>query len=262
MFAMLQERGGFGSASSVEQLHGLAEVGLRAFADRMRWMREDHSASDSLPSLVSAPTLDRLLRNFDTRKHTSSGAFNPAPVARPENPAATSFVALDIGGSAVACALTMNNNFGTGRMARGTGILLAAVPSAQGRGPTSLGPMLAVNSFTKQLFFAGAASGGVAAPTALMNVAARALLAEQPIETAIRARRIHHGGAPDITYYEPGISREDVIALTALGHTVAATPQLGLVNAIDCPEGMPRRRNTCTAITDPRGSGSASSVAQ
>ncbi len=49
--------------------------------------------------------------------------------ALPALPASTSFVVLDRHGGAVACALTMDNLFGTGRMAAGTGVLLAASPA-------------------------------------------------------------------------------------------------------------------------------------
>lgn len=43
-------------------------------------------------------------------------------------PASTGFAALDKDGGIVACATTLNNLFGTGRVAPGTGILLAASP--------------------------------------------------------------------------------------------------------------------------------------
>ncbi|WP_336946006.1 gamma-glutamyltransferase [Asaia sp. HN010] len=55
--------------------------------------------------------------------------------ALPALPASTSFVVTDNKGGAVACALTNNNLFGTGRMADGTGVLLAASP---GRYPAPL----------------------------------------------------------------------------------------------------------------------------
>jgi gamma-glutamyltranspeptidase/glutathione hydrolase len=262
MMAMLDERGRFDGANGTDRLHALAEASLRAFADRARWMRDDLSSTESLGTTISPATVERLMRTYDARRHTAPSTFSPAPVMRPENPSATSFVIMDSDGSAVACALTMNNNFGIGRMAQGTGIVLAATPSTQGRGPMSLGPMLVVNTNSKQFVFAGAASGGVAAPTALVNVAARALLAAQPLEAAMQAKRIHHGGAPDITYYEPGISRDDVLALSQRGHNVAATPMLGSVNAIHCAEGMPRRPGTCAALADARGNGIALSAGQ
>ena len=44
-------------------------------------------------------------------------------------PASTSFVVLDRNGNAVTCAVSMNNLFGTGRIAGDTGILLAASPA-------------------------------------------------------------------------------------------------------------------------------------
>ncbi len=45
-------------------------------------------------------------------------------------PATAGFATLDKNGGAVACAVTMNNLFGTGRVAAGTGVLLAASPRA------------------------------------------------------------------------------------------------------------------------------------
>ena len=49
-------------------------------------------------------------------------------VSLPALPASTTFATLDRDGNAVVCALSMNNLFGTGRVAPGTGILLAASP--------------------------------------------------------------------------------------------------------------------------------------
>lgn len=45
-------------------------------------------------------------------------------------PASTSFVVTDAQGGAVACALTMDNLFGNGRIAPGTGIVMAASPAS------------------------------------------------------------------------------------------------------------------------------------
>jgi gamma-glutamyltranspeptidase/glutathione hydrolase len=257
MSAMIADRARFSSASVAERMHILAETSMRGYADRARWMRDDYSSADSVATLVSRPVIDRLARSLDPQRHTAPASFDPPPAARPENPSATSFVVADATGSSVACALTMNNSFGTGRMAKGTGVMLAAAPSAQGRGPASLGPMIVVNESSKQLFFAGAASGGVAAPSALINVAAGVLMAQQTLDAAMKAPRVHHGGSPDITYVEPDAKRDDVAQLTSLGHTVATTPTLGVVNVISCPGGMPRDKNTCAAMADPRGHGVA-----
>jgi gamma-glutamyltranspeptidase/glutathione hydrolase len=64
-------------------------------------------------------------------------AAAPSGGSLPAMPASTAFTVLDRNGDAVTCALTMDNLFGTGRIAPGTGILLAASPSTYGM------PMLA-----------------------------------------------------------------------------------------------------------------------
>jgi len=52
------------------------------------------------------------------------------PAATRTLPASAGFAALDKNGGVVVCAVTMNNLFGTGRIAPGTGVLLAASPRA------------------------------------------------------------------------------------------------------------------------------------
>ncbi len=203
------------------------------------------------------------MADYSAERCVPAGKLTPPPVERLENPFATSFVVFDRFGSAVACALTMNNLFGTGRFAKGTGVLLAAYPDgAAGRGPTSLGPMIVVNELVQRMYFAAASSGGVAAPTSLINVAARTMLAEEPLETAMQAKRIHHEGVPDITFFENGITDAAQKALLGRGHRLARTPTLGRVNAAHCPDGIPQRATKCSIFADvrPRGYGLAVSA--
>ncbi len=69
-------------------------------------------------------------------------------------PASAAFAVLDSQGGVVACAVTMNNLFGTGRVAAGTGILLAASPRAV---PTPL--LGAAIAYTNSGAFRAAATG-------------------------------------------------------------------------------------------------------
>lgn len=257
MLAMLEDDDRFEDADEVERLHLLSEAGLASFADRSGWLRADDTSALPPEKLVARERLEGLFANYQPARHRRPDLLRPAPVARSENPSATSLVVVDPDGMAVACALTMNNNFGIGRFARGTGILLAAAPTGPGRGPLSLGPMIMVNHNSGKFLFAGAAAGGAAAPTALMNVAARVILAEEKLDRAMARARIHHGGAPDITYHEPNMPTDLLRALGAKGHRLTPTPILGGVNAIHCPEGLPITPDSCAVRTDPRGSGLA-----
>lgn len=252
--------GGFKGADETGRAHLLAESSLLAFSQRAGWMKPDLTSATAPDELVSSDRVSGLAELINPQRHLSPAALKPPPVQRPENPSATSFVAIDRFGQAVACALTMNGLFGTGRTAQGTGIVLAALPSGRGRGPVSLVPMMAVNESSAQFLFAGAANGGAAAPTALANVALRTLVAEENLAAAVRAPRVHHGGAPDITFHEPQLPRQVIEGLKALGHRTGATPFLGRVNAASCPAGLPRDSSSCTVATDPRGHGLALSA--
>ena len=262
MFGMLDQGDLFEDASATEKFHILAETALRSYADREAWLRDDFSIAHPTETLISDRHLENLISNYRANRHLSPRAFQPTPKQRAENASATSFVIVDRAGSAVACAFTMNNNFGTGRMARGTGIVLAAAPTSRGKGPTALGPVMMHNQNSNTLFFVGAAAGGIAAPTALMNVFARSVLAKEKLSRAMAARRIHHGGAPDITFHEPNLPKSVTAYLRERGHQVAVTPVLGLVNAVSCPGGLPRDPGSCTIMTDPRGSGLAASASE
>ena len=262
MWGMLSDEDRFDDADEGERPHLLAEAAMRAYADREQWLQPDGTSSVSTADLAAEGRAERQMANYRADRHLPAAQLNPPPVERLENPYATSFVVFDRFGSAVACSLTMNNLFGTGRFAPGTGVLLAAYPAGAGRGPTSLGPMIVVNELVERMYFAAASSGGVAAPTSMVNVAARTLLAKEPLEDAMRAKRIHHEGVPDITFFENGIDDAAQKALLGRGHRLARTPALGRVNAAYCARGIPQRQVKCSIFADvrPRGYGLAVSA--
>lgn len=107
--------GGLAAAAAFAELQknpaDLAGAAERALAVATRW----RAGGVSGEAVLAAPTLP--------------------PATLPPLPASTAFATLDNSGGAVACAVTMNNLFGTGRIAPGTGVLLAAAP---GTGPLPL----------------------------------------------------------------------------------------------------------------------------
>ncbi len=260
MWAQLAETGRYRGNDLALRAHAVAESAMRAYADRGQWMAPDGSSRVPLAELTASVRVSQMMAGWRDDRHTPAAELKPPPVDRPEAAGATAFVAVDRTGSAVACAVTLNNLFGTGRVAEGTGMLLAARPDDGGRGAISLGPVLVINENSKEFRFAAAASGGETAPTALVQVGMAAMAAQMPLEQAVAQPRLHHRGVPDLAYYEQSMDRGVLDGLLARGYSIAPTHSLGLVNAIYCPLGLPTKPDSCAVANDPRGAGLAASA--
>jgi gamma-glutamyltranspeptidase/glutathione hydrolase len=99
-----------------------------------------------------------------------SAALPTPPVTARNLPASAAFMALDRNGGVVACDVTMNNLFGTGRIAAGTGVLLAASPRAAQTPILAAAIATSGEKFRAAVTGTGQAGAGVAASTALSNV--------------------------------------------------------------------------------------------
>jgi gamma-glutamyltranspeptidase / glutathione hydrolase len=253
---MLAQDDRYRSVRGADRLHLLAEVSMRAYGDRARWMNPDGTNSIDMSEVVTEDRVTEMMSSYNELKHTPAGELNPVPVAVAENPAATSYVVADRQGSAVACSLTMNNLFGLGHMVRGTGIMAAAAP-LKGSGNTALAPMIVVNEDSSELMFAASASGGAAAPEALLTVAIENVMSGRPLHQALVTKRVVHTGTPDVLVYEKGLAPEFVQALTERGHKMFEVESLGSVTVISCPKGLPDNPDSCAAATEPRGTGRA-----
>jgi gamma-glutamyltranspeptidase/glutathione hydrolase len=132
-------------------------------------------------------------------------------------PASTSFVTLDRKGGAVACALTMNNLFGTGRIAPDTGILLAASPQVA---PLPLlAAALAWSPKMKAFRAAAGGSGQQGAALAAADAMFNTLRSGKPMPTPV--------------------------------------PEPGRANVIACASYLPGDQKSCGWAADPRGGGLA-----
>jgi len=100
-----------------------------------------------------------------------------------EFPASTSFVTMDRGGNVVACALTMDNLFGTGRIMPGLGILAAASPAAVP--PPLLAAGVVWNDHINAFRAAAAGSGQAGAPLAVAVALINTLRTNQPMSVPV-----------------------------------------------------------------------------
>jgi gamma-glutamyltranspeptidase/glutathione hydrolase len=144
-------------------------------------------------------------------------AGNPAAAGLPPLPASATFLAVDRAGGAVACATTMDNLFGTGRMVPGLGFLLAASPARTP--PPLLAAALAWNpnlhAFRAAVGGSGQAGAGLAAAVAMDDT----LRSGQPMP--------------------------------------AVVPEPGRANVIACSRYLPGDGGVCAGVPDPRGDGLA-----
>jgi len=252
----LTEVESFGGADDA-RLHAFAEASARAFSQRAAWMAPDGSSREPVPDLVAESRIKAMMAGYSDARHTPTNTLSPPPREISSGSPSAGFVIGDRYGNAIACTLTMNRAFGAGRVAEGTGILLAAPPRSPNDGSNVLTAVVVGNVRAGTMRFAGTAAGGAQGVTALARVMLE-LNRKEPLETAVVAQRVHHGGAPDVLLVEPGIDAGTRAGLRNRGYTLREAADLGRVNAFYCARGLRGSQEECTVKTDPRGSGLAS----
>jgi gamma-glutamyltranspeptidase/glutathione hydrolase len=228
-------------------VHLLAESLRHAFADRYQWTGD--------PAFVDVPMVELL----DPRRMASwSRAISMTQVSpsRPlfgashEKPGApegnvgrketTHFSVVDRWGNAVSQTTTLNSLFGTGCVARGTGILwnnemddfasgpslanLDGVPGSAGnaiapgkRPLSSMSPVIIERD--GRLAYLLGSPGGTTIPSTVVQVIIGLVDLELEPQAAVNEPRIHHQGLPARLEYEPGALSPDVRrALARLGY--------------------------------------------
>lgn len=241
----------YDDANSGQRLHLLAEVASRAYAAR------EGSAAD----FVSGKAIAKLVAGHDRNRHQPASLDPGADTGSIVDYSArgrhdgVSLVTVDRGGQAVACSFTLNRPFGAGKMAPGTGILMAAPETgARANLPSAV---LVTNPRTDQLFFGAAMSGG--SPAILAAVALETLSAGRDFGAAVTQARAYNTGNPDTIIAEPGLPKPVQKFLAKAGYSLRFQEKLGRVNGFRCPKGLPRAAS-CQFVADPRAHGLALSA--
>ena len=176
----------------------------------------------------------------------------------PEAGGGTGFAVVDADGLAVACGLTMKAPFGTGRVAAGTGIAIAA-PRPAGRVDPALSPFLVTLEAGDEIRFAGAASG-LGAGRIGPAVALRTLLEADTLEAAVGRPRAVRGPGQEMMI-EAAVPESARAGLREGGLTVSEVGGIGFVAAVRCQAWDPGDPGAvCRAHVDPRGAGLAVQV--
>jgi gamma-glutamyltranspeptidase/glutathione hydrolase len=227
----------------------LADASMRLTADRAQWMQPNGEVKQPVDALVSDQHVADLMQ----------GQPLPSQAVR-ENPYAASVVAVDAEGLGVACNFTMNSLFGAGRIAQDTGIILAPAPSDRGFGFSALAPMIWANDNNGELYYASAASGGMAGILAQAELFHAVTEERIPLEAAMLRARVYHGAEPDVVYFDVSGEDNPSAALSGAGYQIEQREALGRINAIFCPRGTPSDPDSCQLRNDYRGNGLATLV--
>ena len=258
IWQMLTEAEDYGEANRDQRAHLFIEASMRAFSQRTGWIAPDGTSSEDFETLVSEARAQATMANFGSDRHTPAAQLSPSPGPAPGDPGAAGFVIGDAYGNGISCNFSMNGLFGSGRVAPGTGVLLPAPRRSPADGADSLSTVIVANTNTGVLRFVGSASGGAVASTSLARLMLDSLTTDEGLTAAMAAPRIHHGGVPDVTFFEEG--SPVVESLKAKGHATQAVPQIGQANAIYCPKGIVEAPGACEVVTDTRGHGLSSLV--
>ena len=164
-----------------------------------------------------------------------------------------SLVALSNDGMAVACSLTLNGLFGSGRVAGDTGVLVAASPAPGA--PLVSGLAMLVNEPKSQFIYGGAADSTVALMLPMLEI----LLDEATVEEALATPRAEIQGADGAVLVESAVPQATVSALRQRGQPVRSVPDLGRASVIFCLWDR-ASSSFCSGAADPRGAGLAFTV--
>lgn len=248
LWRALTEAEDYAGASAAGRAHLLAEAGQRVFAARGGWLRGGGDAA----RLVAEPQVEALMTGVSLRRHDPAAETAATAAPAVSNPFTAGFVVADRWSSAVACSFTMNGLFGDGRVVPGTGVLL---PKAMQLGADNLTAAIIASRFNGTVYFAGTASGGLAAPAALARVMLESQVGGQDLAAAVAAPRVINVGVPDTTYYEPSLDPAVLSALRDYGHDLHPESVAGRANALSCPTGLRTDPASCDIVTDKRGFG-------
>ena len=225
---------------SARYLHLLTEVMRRAFADRAEFLGDPDFNKLPVAALTSAAYADERRKTIDLEHASSSKEIRAGDPAPFEHTDTTHFSIVDKDGNMVSNTYTLNDWFGSGVTAKGTGILLnnemddftsrPGVPNdyqliqseknaiAPKKRPLSSMTPLIMLDHGKPWLAVGAA-GGPRIISTVLQIVLSIVDFHVSLQEAVDAGRIHHQWLPDEIYWEPNGTNPDTRAiLERMGH--------------------------------------------
>jgi gamma-glutamyltranspeptidase/glutathione hydrolase len=249
----------------------------RAFADRAEYMGDADFVRVPVAGMISKQYAANLRHSINLDHASTSAQVRAGKPMGYESEETTHFTVVDAEGNAVANTYTINGGYGSGVVAKGTGVLLnnemddfaakPGTPNAYGliqgennavgprKRPLSAMTPTFVLRKDGSLWFAVGSPGGPTIINTVLQVMTNIVDYDMSIQQAIDAPRIHHQWLPDEVVYEPyGLSADTRRALEMRGHNLVKRPRyMGDAEGIMIEEKTGMR----LGASDPRGADSA-----
>lgn len=259
--------------NSAETIHLMAEAMKLAYADRSEHLGDPKFWEVPVEGLISkayANDLNKMINRLATRP---SDDIKPGQPNDFESEETTHFTVVDAEGNVVSNTYTLNFSFGSGIVAKGTGILLnnemsdfsakPGVANAYGllggeanavqplkRPLSSMTPTLVFKE--GRIFLATGSPGGSRIITTVLQVILNVIDHNLNIAEASHAPRVHHQWYPDVLYVEKGINIDTKTLLQAKKHDIKVRNAMGSTQSIMVKDGLiygasdPRRPDAST----------------
>ncbi|PKH32406.1 gamma-glutamyltransferase [Shewanella sp. ALD9] len=258
--------------NSANTLHLMAETMKYAYADRSEYLGDPDFVTVPVKQLTSKQYAKEIASKIAINKTTPSSEIKPGKLAPYESDQTTHFSIIDKWGNAVANTYTLNFSYGSGLVAKGTGILLnnemddfsvkPGTPNGYGliggeanavqgnkRPLSSMSPTMVMKD--GKPFIVTGSPGGSRIINITLQMIMNVIDHNLNIAEATAAARMHHQWLPDFIWVEHTLNRDTISLLEAKGHKVKVQESIGSTQSIMMTE------QGLFGASDPRRAGSA-----
>lgn len=260
--------------NKADQIHLVVEVLRRAYYHRSVYLGDSDFVAVPMAKLLDADYIEGLALTIDMEQATRSSELGETPIKAYESQHTTHFSVIDSAGNRVAATLSINLPFGSGFVAKGTGVLLndemddfsvkPHTPNAYGlvsgghnsivagkRPMSSMSPTFIEDD--ERIAILGTPGGSRIISMVLLGILDFA--AGNPPSSWVSNPRYHHQYLPDVIQLEPQALAPSLFwELQQKGHQLQEiNRRYGNMQAIM----YWKKRNIIFAASDPRGEGSA-----
>lgn len=240
--------------NATKTVHLMTEAERRAYADRAYYLGDPDFVNVPVEQLISDVYNTNRIQDLNPDKATPSEQVREGNIAMTESEQTTHLSIVDTEGNAVSVTTTLNGGYGSAVVVDGAGFLLnnemddfsvkPGAPNMYGaiggeankiepgkRMLSSMTPTIVEKD--GKLFMVVGTPGGTTIITSVFQTILNVIEHGMTMQDAVNAKRFHHQWLPDVVLIETGaLTKNDSVALSAMGHKFVSRGGIGRVDAI------------------------------